>query len=45
MNLKLMVVKKWLSGQNSLTKLVKKYAVHNDHAIRGWRDENIILGM
>lgn len=30
---KLMVVKEWLSGQNSLTELVKKYAINNDHAI------------
>ncbi|MGO3499992.1 IS3 family transposase, partial [Leuconostoc falkenbergense] len=41
---KLMVVKEWLSGQNSLTELVKKYAINNDHAIREWRDEYLVTG-
>ena len=39
---KLMVVKEWLSGQNSLPELVKKYAINNDHAIREWRDEYLV---
>ena len=41
---KLMVVKEWLSGQNSLTELFKKYAINNDHAIREWRDEYLVTG-
>ncbi|WP_224143490.1 helix-turn-helix domain-containing protein, partial [Leuconostoc gasicomitatum] len=41
---KLMVVKEWLSGQNSLIELVKKYAINNDHAIREWRDEYLVTG-
>lgn len=41
---KLMVVKEWLSGQNSLTELVKKYAINNDHAICEWRDKYLVTG-
>lgn len=39
-----MVVKEWSSGQNSLTELVKKYAIGSDRMVREWRNEHEITG-